>query len=603
MKPLFTLVAISFLLLTGLFSVAQSVQLSFPIDRSVTQRNNSDRASITIAGQIAGGSSSVSSYQLYYRTSTLDASGNATSTTGWNSVGFQSNGSFYITPTYSKGWYQLDMGVYNSYSGSIVVAASVKFGVGDVFVMAGQSNAQGVDDSNWGLPSTGGLPEWIVGVDLSWGCRREYPSIPSFVTITGQKKISPTGHSSWCYAVLGKKISDANGGMPVAFFNSAYSGTSILNWYESSMGNSTINPYSSSSDQYCLASNLSSDPNYFKGQPYLTLKNALNYYLSLFGVRALLWYQGEADADPGAGQRTTDKQLYKDRLQYVIDKTRSDFGHSDLSWMIARTTFINGGNVTASIRDAQLEKSQEYDKAEGPDTDFQPNGQLTGLYRSDGTHFNESTNSGLTYLGTQEWADKIAVPSPGPGPSGFNRIIANPVPQVFVSKNGSNRTLSVNAVSGAQEYRWGTDINDASRSGANMTSITLYNSGSIRCYIKDGNGNWRISPLVQMGCPSCREGVDELANEDPWGLALTTYPNPFVKDLTIEFNVPQAGSDVRLELIDADGKILRTITNGVHDKGHWKYPVANLNLMPDKIYFCRLKVGDLFVTNKLLPVN
>ncbi len=122
-------------------AIAQSVQLSYPIDYSVLQRNNSDQAVVTIAGQVAGGSSSVSNYQLYYRTSILDASGNAISTTGWSSLGMQSNGSYYTTPVFSKGWYRLDMGVYNSFGGNIAVAASVKFGVGDVFMIAGQSNA------------------------------------------------------------------------------------------------------------------------------------------------------------------------------------------------------------------------------------------------------------------------------------------------------------------------------------------------------------------------------------------------------------------------------------------------------------------------------
>ena len=523
----------------------------------------------------------------------------------------QSNGSFYTSPTYAKGWYLLDMGVYNSFSGNIAVAASVKFGVGDVYIVSGQSNAQGYGDKNfWKVPVTTGFPEWVVSFDTQLGCQPDYLELPVFSTIDDFKKIAPTGNNSWCYAVLGKKISDANQGMPVAFFNTAYGGSSVLNWQQSALGNTSAQPYTHY--QTCFFPS-STDPtidaaghtaNYFVPLPYRTLKHTLNLYASLFGVKAILWHQGETEADPdrNASDRTTNTQTYKDRLQDVINKTRSDFGRYDLSWMIARATYFNGGNITSSVRQAQYEKGTESDKVEGPDTDYQPFGQLTDIYRSDGTHFNEDSNSGLTYLGTQEWADKINVPLPGPGPAGFNRIIANPVPQVFVSKNGSNRTLSVNAVGGAQEYRWGTDINDVSRSGANMTSITV-SSGDLRCFIRDGSGNWRVSPKVILGCPSCREGVDELANNDPFGLALNTYPNPFVKDLTIEFNVPQAGSDVRLELIDAEGKILRTIANGIHDKGHWKYPVANLNVMPNKLYFCRLKVGDLFVTNKLLPVN
>ncbi|WP_375444167.1 sialate O-acetylesterase [uncultured Fibrella sp.] len=336
--------------------------------------------------------------------------------------------------------------------------------------------------------------------------------------------------------------------------------------------------------------------------PYLTLRNTLNLHGSLFGTRGLLWHQGETDADPtrNASDRTTNKQDYKDRLQQVISQTRSDF-NGNLSWIIAQATFTNYGNITQSIRDAQLEKGQEGDKNEGPDTDYQPNGQsTTDIYRSDGTHFNETTNSGLTYLATYEWSGKVNAPSP----AGFNRISANPVPSLSISKNGSNRTLSVSPISGAQEYRWGTDINNPSQQGANLTTITVSAySGSYRCYIKDATGNWRISPKADLGCPSCRVGVEEAANEDPYGLALTTYPNPFAKDLTIEFNVPEARSDVRLELVDIEGKVIRTVATGIYDKGHWKYPLSNLNIPTNRVYFCRLKVGDLFVTRKLLPID
>lgn len=148
------------------------------------------------------------------------------------------------------------------------------------------------------------------------------------------------------------------------------------------------------------------------------------------------------------------------------------------------------------------------------------------------------------------------------------------------------------------------DTNNPVQQGTNLTSITVAAySNALRCFIKDATGNWRISPRVDLGCPSCRVGVDEPESENPWGLALTAYPNPFVKELTIEFNVSQAGSEVRLELVDVEGKVVKTVTNGIHDKGHWKYPVSNLNITANKLYFCRLKVGNLFVTKKLLPVE
>ncbi len=61
----------------------------------------------------------------------------------------------------------------------------------------------------WGLPSTTNFPEWVVGVNGNWSCEQLLPGMPTFSTITGYNKIGPNGNNSWCYAVLGKNISDA----------------------------------------------------------------------------------------------------------------------------------------------------------------------------------------------------------------------------------------------------------------------------------------------------------------------------------------------------------------------------------------------------------
>lgn len=42
--------------------------------------------------------------------------------------------------------------------------------------------------------------------------------------------LGPTGNGVWAYGVLGKLISDANGGMPVAFFNAAAGESSVTEW-------------------------------------------------------------------------------------------------------------------------------------------------------------------------------------------------------------------------------------------------------------------------------------------------------------------------------------------------------------------------------------
>jgi|GEM_PF-2996550 len=48
-------------------------------------------------------------------------------------------------------------------------------GVGDVFVIAGKSNGQGIGGQlepmgGWKLPATTGFPEWIVGINEDYNC-------------------------------------------------------------------------------------------------------------------------------------------------------------------------------------------------------------------------------------------------------------------------------------------------------------------------------------------------------------------------------------------------------------------------------------------------
>lgn len=136
-----------------------------------------------------------------------------------------------------------------------------------------------------------------------------------------------------------------------------------------------------------------------------------------------------------------------------------------------------------------------------------------------------------------------------------------------------------------------------------MNSITVStSSGQLRCFIKDGTGNWRMSPYANFSCPSCRDGVDESENDD-FGVALNVYPNPFVNELTVEFDVAQPDSDVLLEIINNKGQVVRTVANGTHAKGHWKYPVQDLTTESNQHYFCRLKVGNIFTVKKLLKVD
>jgi hypothetical protein len=84
---------------------------------------------------------------------------------------------------------------------------------------------------------------------------------------------------------------------------------------------------------------------------------------------------------------------------------------------------------------------------------------------------------------------------------------------------------------------------------------------------------------------------------------MTVSPNPYADQLTVEFDVAEAHTHVRLDIIDAEGKVVKTVTNVPHDAGHWRYPITNLPRLIGQQHYCRLQVGQVFETKRLLAAE
>ena len=79
-------------------------------------------------------------------------------------------------------------------------------------------------------------------------------------------------------------------------------------------------------------------------------QKALNYYASIFGVRAILWHQGESDNYAQFSQSTA-----KSNLEYVINKSRTTLG-SNISWVVSKASVFDKsglGNAKQDIINAQ----------------------------------------------------------------------------------------------------------------------------------------------------------------------------------------------------------------------------------------------------------
>lgn len=583
---------------------AQIVSLSYPVNNSVIQRNTLN--TVTVAGQLIYGDLTVT---VSYRFRPVSATGVPGVPGPATNLSLAPNGMFYALPVISKGWYLCEILVNG------VVYTANKFGVGDVFIIAEQSNAQGVKDEQYKLPAGSGIPEWVVGASEDKTCTKKLPE--SFTnmfplnTADDAKRhgpLGPTGNSIWAYGVLGKLISDANGGMPVAFFNAATGGSSVTEWKQGADGVEAKHPYTGA--QVCLGHNGGSViPKDYYGQPYTALKTALNYYGSLYGVRAVLWHQGEADADANVDPvyKASSAADYQAKLQAVIAKSRSDFAAPNLTWYICKATISKFGPINATIRTGQGNTPTGSTVLPGAETDYVSGsaGATTvsdggDEYRKDSTHFYEGTGQikGLTWL-AGKWAATIGALS--------NPVAASYVPLLMYSKNNDWRTLT--APSGGVQYHWNpSHINNPGVAGGTTSVFTTDKNWlfGIRCYMKDAIGNWHVSPTISVGQYSNqRKGMnisDAKESEQP-GFELNAYPNPFTKSFTVTFDVADDNSYVKLEVVNNQGTVLKTVVNNPHAKGKWQYEVKELPESQSDILFCRLKVNESYTIKKLVHIH
>jgi len=567
---------------------AQFVLLSYPIEKSVMQRNAANTASVTIAGQVVSSSLLATAG---YRFRTLSAAGVPGVAGPTTTLPLTANGMFFGTTTMSKGWYLCEI-IYNG-----IVYASSRFGIGDVFIIAGQSNAQGMPNPTWALPTTANYPEWIVGSSDNKTCTKNLPEMFgtffSFFNASDAVKhgsLSPTGNTIWCYGVVGKLISKANGGMPVAFFNAASAGSTVTQWYQGAQGIAAPNGYVGGA-QFCDVGKYQGP---FLGQPYTPLKSALNYYGSIFGVRGILWHQGEADSDLalGAAYKVASSADYANKLIAVINKSRADFANPNLTWFISNASVSNGQAPNATVRAGQTSVVNAGSGVIGADSDYDGAGTTQFGWRADSVHFAESKKSALTWLGNK-WFNQI-------GANGV-RIEHGFVPSLTYSKNGDLRSLTAQA--GYAEYRWGNDINGAIAGATTNVFTTDQFYTGIRCFIKDANGNWHASQRVNLGQYSAQrehaiiDGDDQAEQGDfEWRV----YPNPYYAEFATEFAVEQDNSNVRLEILDSEGIVIKTLVDNPHAKGIWKYPVTNTGIYNNGMHYMRLKINESFMVKRIL---
>ena len=218
------------------------------------------------------------------------------------------------------GWHSMRIG---SQDGAKTLASVKRFGVGEVFLVAGQSNS-----TNFGEERTVSQDDRVVAFD-GWQWTLAADPMPGV-------QDGSQGGSPW--PSFGHLLR-ASLGVPVAIASVGYGGTSIRQWQPD-------------------------DESAKVGHP--TLYDGLRQRSRCLGrVRAIVWHQGESDALSGMSSAE-----YEHLFRTLVTGFRKHTG-VDAPWIVAHASFVPdlAADKMTPIRAAQAELWRSGFALQGPDTD------------------------------------------------------------------------------------------------------------------------------------------------------------------------------------------------------------------------------------------
>ncbi len=457
---------------------------------------------------------------------------------------------FYAEEFLDKGWYIVEY--YHEWNRLIGGACtrlieSKEFGVGDVYFVAGQSNASGYTDNstdNVNAVSSNNsnnqednvmVRAFQIGSDQgsSNQISKGFPmGNLGFENLKKElKPIYPNGVSSWCWAPLGNEFANKNDyKTPTMFFNVAFPNSSLVyDWI------GLPNKFDKNSSTTLI------------GKFYQTL----GFYGNIFGAKAVLWHQGERDSQIITGVEdgflpvSSVVNNYQNHLTELIDNSRSITGLSDLSWFVSKVSYTSRekenpsiyaiaktptciapetdtgykGKLFSSTLHGYQQKSGDSKVFLGVNTDFLDGDNLDGNFESS---FDNTTTECVrssrqrihftgNYLGNlgHAWYNAIT--------ANYNSAVGKPSSKLLklntVTKSSNNFTFTVETPpTTAVNYYWcknDAGINNATATSGGSTSpaITLNVGDRIMCYAKDNTGKFYASqPFIRDECKNCRNG-------------------------------------------------------------------------------------------------
>lgn len=424
------------------------VSIDYPSDRAIFQRDKNNTATIYISGSYTR-----STDRIEAKLNPI----NGGEPVDWITIKNAPQGGFYSGSVEARGgWYNLEV---RAWKGDQIIGTSqiAHVGVGEVFLVAGQSNGQGYQD--YGAP--GAQDDRVSCIDYNstdLNTKQDFP-YPQFTHLNSNSNISPRGKSAWCWGKLGDLLTSKLG-VPVLFYNVAWYGSAVRNWVQSINGTA----YS------VYVAGLPYEPD---GMPYGNLRSVVQRYTPITGLRGVLWLQGEAEVPAG-----TDTEAYYNDLKTVIETGRNESG-KNISWMVSLTSWDNRNGINKRVIDGQKKVISSVPNVFlGPNTDIIQVPRNGGEY---GVHFD---GDGLVQL-AEAWNNQL-------NNDFFSRSepFKSISPLKITTVCNGNGFLSLNAEgSGYHSFRWST--------GETSSSIQVGN-GTYSVSARDDKGNYIFSPEIRI---------------------------------------------------------------------------------------------------------
>ncbi|RXK50871.1 sialate O-acetylesterase [Aquirufa rosea] len=453
------------------------VKISYPHLRQVFQRNNLNEATFSVLGNYTGTVDQVQAKLIPVEAGqgqpldwfTLDAKPKA--------------GLFQGSIKVQGGWYQLLVRtlVNQQVKDSTLLS---RVGVGENFIISGQSNAEGTfrrpndteatDDRVIAANFFNYFKEYNPSTNNKYigEYSLDYP-MTEFRKIDSTVTIGPMGLSNFYWPILGDSLVKKYN-VPVCFINTAWLGTGIKNWAESSRGLLT-------------ASQWAPEIYYPKGFPYANLKRAVEVFGQKNGVRAILWHQGENDAF-----HKTSYADYKNYLLEVITTLRKHTG-MDVPWIIAEASSVSvqlsDGSCTPTLWSTDIVQAQK-DVVSTSGVPFLfsgPNTEDVEIPRkSDCIHFSRGaylTLADLWYQKISKQLDAIKTP-----------IIPKAMPNIQIACS-PNYELSVDLSTNFKKVTW---LNASSAKIGTQLKNQLLGTGDYSAILEDDLGNQFTVPNFSL---------------------------------------------------------------------------------------------------------